>query len=751
MDGRDQKTRGERQRKIILVRILGILFLALTGPFLRAENVLKAVRVGAGPRLDGRLDDEAWKRAVPFTNFLQAEPNPNSPPSERTEVRICYDARDLYIGVFCADTEPSMISANTMAHDADEDGENDDNVKILLDPFQDKRTAYVFFVNPRGARTEGLAFGEHPSLDWDGIWDARAEILENGWSAEIRIPFKTICFNPRLLAWGINIERYIPRRQETIRASGTSLDSQFFNPNEAAALEGIEDIKQGSGITIRPYGLLGASRDPAESAGTDWNTDVGIDIYKNITPNFVGAFSYNTDFAETEVDERRVNLTRFPLFFPEKRTFFLEGSEYFNFGPMSDSFVPFFSRRIGLLEDGEQVPILFGAKMYGRLGRTNISVLDVATRPIDDPSGPNLPGRNLTAVRVYQNLWEQSRVGFIFTSGNPEAPRGVSRGNTLAGMDFRFSTSRFRGDKNLAFDAWAVYNWNTPATPPPAGEKGRKYAFGARIDYPNDLWDINLNYAYYGDALNPGLGFISRKGVQTLSLRSEYMPRPKKETGIGKLVRQFFLEPEAEFYWDLSGRLETRSWGLSPAIQLESGDRIEGNVGINRDVLPYDFEVSDGVVLPRGPYDYTNYRIGIESATHRPVQVELNRHFGQFYSGRYSENEIGISLRYKGYATLGIQATFVRGRLPQGDFDENVYQIKADLYFSPDLGLMNYVQYDDVSRELGIQSRFRWKITPGNEIFLVYSRNWERRWDPMSRFVPMGEHGVFKIQLTIRP
>ena len=736
---------------------LGLL--ALAAPLLQAGTVLKAVRVDKGPHLDGRLDDEVWKQAVPFTGFLQAQPKPQIPPSERTEAYILYDEQNLYIGVYCYDGEPRRITANTMAHDSDNEGESDDNVKILLDPFQDKRNAYVFFVNPRGARSEGLAFGEHSSLDWDGIWDAKAAIREDGWTAEIRIPFKTISFKPGLAAWGLNIERYIARKQETIRASGADLDSHFFNPNEAAALEGIAGVKQGSGFTIRPYGLVRTTKEnEAENPSRDWGSDFGFDIYKNFTPNFVGAFSYNTDFAETEVDERQINLTRFPLFYPEKRTFFLEGSEYFNFGTSSGggqyhaSFLPFYSRRIGLVK-GFQIPILFGAKVFGRLGNTNISLLDVSTQSFDnslenqDPQDDLLlPAKNLLAARIYQNLWEESRVGFIFTNGNPSSPAPAgSDYNRLAGVDFRYATSRFLGDKNLTFDAWGVYNWW------PDPEKKNHQGYGLRLDYPNDLWDVATSYNYYGDGLDPGLGFILRPGVKTWTGRASYMPRPGKDTWVGKYVRQFFLMGFADIYWDLAGRLETRMLSFSPEIQLESGDKIEGSINSNYDVLPYDFEVADGVVIPLGPYGYTNYRVGFETASHRPYQLEFNHHFGEFYSGHLTETEVGLSLKYKGYATVGAQANFIRGRLPEGDFEENVYEIKADFFFSPNLGLMNYVQFDDVSNELGWQARFRWQITPGNEIFFVYNKNWERRWDPTSRFWPAEERGVLKLSLSIRP
>ena len=710
-----------------------LAFFWISASVFSATPVQTAVRVERGPDLDGRLDEEVWRQAPVFTDFRMVFPKTGN-PTEKTELRILYDEKNLYIGVYCYDSHPSKVCANSMAHDADEDAESDDVIKVLLDPFLDKRNAYIFYVSACGAKSEGLAFGEHSSLDWDGIWDARSDLLADGWSTEAKIPFKTISFKPGLAYWGINVERYIPRKQETIRMSGVGQDNFFNNPAEAAELRGIEGIELGTGVTFRPYGAARALREHFEPGGTEYQWDGGFDIYKNFTPNFVGAFSYNTDFAETEVDERRINLTRFPLYFPEKRTFFLEGSEILNFGTTSsESFAPFFSRQIGLHE-GAQVPVVFGTKVFGRLGNTSLAFLDVLTA-----KSFGLPRQNFVAGRVSQNILSESKVGIIFTDGTPTGER-----NTLAGFDLTYQTSRFRGDQNFLIGGWYVYNWNER-------KSGKHQGFGFKVDYPNDLWDIMTMYSYYGDSLDPGLGFLPRNGVQAWSMGINYMPRPEKGW-VGQLVRQFFYELRFNYYWDLAGRLETRRFSLAPFnFHTESGEKFEANITSNRDVLPYDFEVSDGVVLPKGPYDFTNYRLEFKSSSHRAFEIELEQGFGEFYSGHLSETELGVALKYKGYATLGVSTNRVRGNLPQGRFNENVYEMKADFFVSPRLGLMNYFQYDDVSKELGINLRFRWEITPGNIIYFVYTKNWERRWDPMSRFVPLEERGVFKIQLSIRP
>jgi hypothetical protein len=331
-----------------------ILFLSALGLLFPGSPELRAVRIERGPRLDGKLDDEVWSKAVPFSGFRMVFPAPGDPTENRA--RILHDDKNLYLGVYCHDTDPSKVCANSMAHDADEEAESDDVIKVLLDPFLDKRNAYIFYVNACGAKSEGLAFGEHSSLDWDGIWDARSEILADGWTTEIEVPFKTISFKPGLSHWGINVERYIPRKQETIRLSGVGQDNFFNNPAEAAPLQGMEKIHLGTGITFQPYGAARAVQDhTAAGAPRDYEWDGGFDIYKNFTPNFVGAFSYNTDFAETEVDERRINLTRFPLYFPEKRTFFLEGSEIF-FGTTGGEF-PRFSAAGSVCTRGSRFPL----------------------------------------------------------------------------------------------------------------------------------------------------------------------------------------------------------------------------------------------------------------------------------------------------------------------------------------------------------------------------------------------------------
>jgi hypothetical protein len=740
--GLSERSSVSRRAKCLRAALLFFLWLAVGSPFARAAEV-RAVRVKQGPKVDGLLSDPVWREASPFSGFRMVEPQPNQEPTERTEIRVLYDDTNLYLGVHCFDREPHRIAANTLAHDAGGEqgmgfggyghmpsGSSDDLVRVLLDPFQNKRTAYIFSVNARGARGEGLITGGQASLNWDGIWEGRARIVDDGWSAELKIPFKTISFRPGLTTWGLNVERTIARKQEIIRMSGTGRDSNFYNPMEAAGLTGIEGVKQGLGITVRPYGLGSTHKD--FDAGThDEKLDGGLDVYKNFTPNLVGVVSTNMDFAETEVDERRINLTRFPLFYPEKRMFFLEGSETFSFSS-SISFQPFISRSIGLFQ-GEQVPVLFGTKLYGKVGQTNLAILDAQTGRFGD-----LGGQNLLAARMTQNIFAESKVGWIFTNGSPTGAR-----NSLAGVDFQYSSSKFLGNKNVMLAAWGAYSWND--------EPGRHHGFGFRGGFPNDLWNIQSTYAWYGEGLDPAMGYMMRQAMQTGFLSVSYQPRPKSGFLAG-IVRQFFFSASGDYYWDLSGNLETSRINLTPlAFRTHGGEQLTFSINPGREVLTESFEIANGVVLAPGSYSFTNYGFNFNSASHRLVALQAGYTLGGFYSGHYNEATVGLSVKVKGYVSLTLDTDLVRARLPEGRFSENVYQLKADFFLSPDLGLMNYIQFDDISNQLGWSARLRWQISPGNEIYLVFNKNWERRWDPTSRLFPLEQRGVLKISLSIRP
>lgn len=730
-----------RVESLVMFSFLGLALLGQSvWSYAPNGHRLEARKVENGPLVDGYLKDEVWQQAEPFTDFKMVKPDTGVEPTEKTELRVLYDNKNLYIGVYCFTKDPSTITVTDLQADRGR-GNGNDLVRILLDPFQDKRNAYVFLVNPKGTRTDGLATGERFSTNWDGIWEAKTKYLQDGWSIEIKIPFKTISFNPRLGEWGFNVERFLARKSEVIRLNGISKDSFFYNPAEAALLRGFKGIKQGKGITFKPYAALDVSRDYENNEKREWKLNGGFDLYKNFTPNLVGVFTVNTDFAETEVDDRQINLSRFSLYYPEKRAFFLEGSEIFAFeggGGHRPSFVPFFSRNIGLYDE-EQVPINWGAKVYGKIGNTNLALLNVKTRKTN-----GLAAQNFIAGRIYQNVLSESKIGIVFTSGEPGAATGSV--NRLLGIDFKYATSRFMKNKNFTLSGWWVTNKNEITD-------GKHYGYGFKADYPNDLFDIAVTYNYFGDALEPGLGYLPRNSVQKLNGFFQYRPRPKNGL-IGKIIRQFFFRVFSNFYWDLEGNLETarNSFGLLN-FRTESGDMFEFYLIAQEEVLDEPFEVSDGVEIPIDAFSFTRYQFEFRSAAHRIVKVNAEYEFGGFYSGELTKTKLGLDFNHKGNIKLGLQGIFIRGDLPEGKFNENLFRAKADFYLNPDLGLMTFIQYDSVSENIGANIRFKWRISPGNTIYLVYNKSWERGWDPenLSRFVGLEDRGIFKVQLSVRP
>jgi hypothetical protein len=702
---------------------------------LLAYNIhISARRVEKAPTIDGYLTDEIWQQARIFTDFKMVKPEIGE-PSEKTELRVLYDQNNLYIGIYCFTQDSSTITITNLSHD--QRGHDNDTIRILLDPFQDKRNAYVFFVNPKGARTDGLATGENFNTNWDGIWEAASKIQKDGWSTELKIPFNTISFNPRLGEWGFNVERYIPCKMEVIRLSGISNDIFFYNPAEAALLEGFTNIKQGKGITFKPHAALEMSQDYENQQNRKWNLPWGFDLYKNFTPNLVGVLTYHMDFAETEMDERQINLTRFSLYLPEKRAFFLEGSEIFNFeggGGRRPSFIPFFSRTIGLYEE-EIIPIDWGIKIFGKIGKTNLALLDVKTKAVN-----NIPNKNFFAGRLSQNIFSQSKLGLIFTSGE-SGPESIA--NNLLGMDFKYATSHFLKNRNFSLSGWWAYNWNRYV-------EGKHYGYGFKMSYPNDLFNVDIAYNYFGDSLEPGLGFLPRNAVHQVQSSFQFRPRPKRGL-LGKLVRQIYFRVFAYLYWNLEGNIESLRIPMCPLtnIRTESGDQFEFYIIPQKEVLTEPFEVATNLFIPIGDYDFTRYQVEFRSASNRKIRFNIEYETGGFYSGKLDQIRMNLDFRYKGNINLGVQGNFVHGNLPEGIFDKNLYRLKANFFLNPDIGLMTFIQFDSETEQIEANFRLKWRISPGNTIYLVYNRSWEK--DSLSRFIPLIDRGIFKIQLSWRP
>jgi len=686
-------------------------------------------------RLDGHLTEPAWQQADLAVELVQQSPRPGQPTPFKTQVRVLITRDTLYFAFQCTDPEPGRISVHTMQRDAGLSG--DDTVSVVLDTYADKRTGYYFQINAAGARVDGLIIDpEHPSSDWDGIWDARTARTDSGWTAEIEIPVRTLSFTPGLKAWGLNLERRVARDRITLRWAAPSLDAFLYDMSRAGELPGTDGLTQGRGLELTPY-VIGRMKEAFGRAPRAWQGAGGLDFTWRITPKLAAVFTGNTDFAETEVDTRQVNLTRFPLFFPEKRAFFLEGSNQFEFGlGLGRSFIPFFTRRVGLLR-GQQVPVEAGVKLNGRVGRWNLAVLDVQTRETR-----LAPATNLFAGRASYDINQNLRVGTLVTHGDPEGRKQ----NTLAGFDAVWRSSRFQGDKNFLVGAWTAF---TAGDHPAGGRSG----WGFKVDYPNDLWDCAVTFNQFGEALSPALGFLPRPGTRQYSAKCDFMPRPSRD-GPFRFIRQQFLEGNYRRVTNMRGINESWNAELVPLkVQFESGDGFEFQWVPQYEWLPGPFEITEGLTIPPGAYRFNRWTLEAETSSHRPLQAGSITGSGRFYSGRLTQWENYLrwtSPKGRYQAGLTVEQNF--GRLQEGSFVQRLWQLETAFSWSPNLALTSFVQFDTESQNLGANTRLRWTLKPGRELFLVWNRGWQRlrtsREDLL--LTPDSEFLALKLRWTLR-
>ena len=675
---------------------------------------LRGATTDAAIRLDGRLDEAAWTSADSVL-LTQVEPREGAAPAAPTVVRVVVTRTAIVVGIRADDPEPGRLVAFARQRDAPLGSE--DHVKIVFDTYGDGRSGYVFAVNPNGARYDALVTnqGESENANWDTIWETAAAPTPTGWSVEILIPLKSLMFREGLGEWGFNVQRRIQRLQETDRWAGAVQDASVTRVGRAGLLTGLPAFDLGLGLTVRPSVTAGVGI-PTPAAGWRGQERTSVDATQRLGPNTLASLTVNTDFAETEVDSRQTNLTRFPLFFPEKRTFFLQGADVFDFGlGTGRDVVPFFSRRIGLL-GGRQIPVDVGAKVNGRIGGTNVGALVTRTRGLD-----TLPtGTGMGVMRVRQNVLAESSVGLIATLGDPLGRRDA----WLVGPDVTYQTSHFRGDKNFLIGAWGMVMNRE-------GLAGDRTAWGGKIDYPNDLWDMTATFKRIGDGFQPSLGFVPRPGVQLATIGVNYQPRPTRPIGPLR-VRQMFHEFQATYVTGPDGRWQSYRVFTAPVNwRLESGDRFELNVVPVGERLDAPFEIADGVLIPAGDYRWNRYRVEGGLAAKRRFSGEATWWFGDFYSGRLSEMEVTASWKPSSLINVELTGEHNVGRLSEGAFTQDLLGTRLRVNVSPDLQATSFVQYDNESRAVGTNTRIRWTFRPEGELFVVYNHNLRTR-DPIT-------------------
>ncbi len=695
--------------------------------------------------LDGVLSEPVWSSGPTIENLTMIEPVEGGDPTGRTRIRILANARYLVIGVQAFDPDPNGIVSTSKVRDPSLRSE--DYVKVVLDPFLDGRTGYIFALNPGGARYDALVArrGEGEDSQWDAVWEAATARNAEGWSAEIRIPLQSLTFDGTLDRWGFNVERRIERLQEVSRWASPFRDAKIAQTVRAGYLTDLPSFDTGRGLTVRPAGVVGAEK-PSGNEPWKGSSEPSLDVFQRLGDNTTAMATLNTDFAETEVDTRRTNLTRFPLFFPEKRTFFLEGSDVFDFGvglssSQSSDVVPFFSRRIGLVA-GKAVPLDVGGKISGKAGSTSFSGLVTRTG-----NAPELvPAATMGAFRLKRNVLEESTIGALATFGDPSG----AEGSYLAGVDATYQTSRFRGSKNFILGAWGMVTDRE-------GLSGDKTAFGGKIDYPNDVWDIALTYLRIGEDFDPAMGFVPRRGIHKLSGGANY----RHYAEALPWMRYMYYEVNPTLVWGLDGRWESYRLFFAPINwRLESGDRVEFNANPEGERLVEPFEIADGVVIDPGSYHFVRYRLEWAMAAKRKVSGQITWWFGDFYDGKLDQIQARLQLRPSELIVFDLNATRNIGAVQAGDFDQQVYALTARANFSPDLQLTSFVQYDDESRKIGTNTRLRWTFHPLGDLFLVYNYNVvdqlpgegsaTESLNRRSRWVLDGSQIILKVQYALR-
>jgi len=726
-----------------------ITFLILTTVLVasgQSQKSITAIKIDRSEIiLDGRIDEPFWQKIEASGGFLMQEPVEGGEPTERTEIRIAYDENNLYISAICYDSDPDGIKAFQKKRDVSLS--TDDRFMWILDTFLDGRNAYFFEINPAGLIGDGLlTTGQGITLnkDWDGIWRPWTHIGDFGWSTEIRIPFRTVNFDPSSDTWGLNFQRTIRRKNEELLWTGHERNLGIFRPQNAGRLTGLEGLSQGLGLEVVPYGKLGRSRverDDESGFDRDTNIDGGFDVNYNITSGLKASFTLNTDFAETEVDTRQVNLSRFPLFFPEKRDFFLEGTNIYQFAPRS-GVTPYFSRSIGL-EEGNPIPINYGGRIVGRLGRFEIAALQVRTSAQD-----TIHAEDFSVIRLKRNFFKESSLGVVYTrrhtKDGDELYEPVQDRHTF-GADLGLNTSTFLTNKNLQFQAFYVMH-NAFSPMDDATSVSDRSSRGIRFNFPNQPWSGSVSYREFGEAFDPAVGFNPRNAFRRVEPRFTYSPLIEKS----KVIRELTWELSFEHLMSLDWNKLTQNARFTPiGLRFETGDEVSYQFIRNFELLTEDFDIlGDGsIVIPVGEYTNWIHSFEIETANYRRVTYEIEINWGGFWSGTSTSYENSIVLRP--FPGINLTAEYIRTNvdLKDGDFSTNLYRFIGNFDFTPFISFSSNIQFDDLSKKLGLNNRFRYTITPGSDIFLVYNHNWI---EDIDRFRTTSNTGVVKATFTHR-
>ena len=685
--------------------------------------------------MDGVLDEAAYQ-TPPIGGFIQTLPLEGEPASERTDAWVFYDDDNIYLVCRCWDSAPpEEWIANEMRRDTNGLRQND-FFGALFDTFHDRRNGFNFYTNPLAARADQWITDEgNPNSDWNPVWSVRTGRFEGGWTAEMAIPFKSLRYRSgEDQTWGIQIRRAIRRKNEfaylTFVPASTGGTSSIFRVSAAADLVGLDLPPAGRNIEIKPYATSSLTSDLAlaDPVSNEADGEFGLDLKYGITASITADLTYNTDFAQVEVDERQVNLSRFSLFFPEKREFFLEGQGTFDFGRRPSTGrggggggggrgggrggggggfggggsepTVFYSRRIGL-SDGEAVPITGGGRVTGKAGRLGFGLMNLQTNDVEGVT----PETNFSVVRIKRDLLRRSNIGALFT--NRSKSREVDGTNQVYGADGSFNFG-----ENVSFSGFYAQS-RTP------GLNSDNESYVGRANYGGDRYGLSADYTVVGDNFNPEVGLVRRDNFRRYSTFARFSPRPRSIESI----RQFRLFVRYERIESLNaGVLETEVWNGGFAIEFENSDQFGVFGGVNFERLEVPLQVSSDVSVPVGNYDFKSVSFQYGLGGQRRVSGSFSFQVGEFYDGTirtvgYNRGRISVLDRF----SLEPSVSFNDVKLPAGDFTTTLVGLRADYAFSPLMFVGGLVQYDSDSDSFSTNLRFRWEYAPGSEFFAVYT------------------------------
>ena len=696
----------------------------------RGAPVVHATFVENGPKIDGDLNDEVWQRALPAGGELfQVEHKDNVTGSEVTEFRVLYDKNNLYLGVWCFQKNPNEITANA---GNDENSDGDDFVGVILDTFHDKRNGYIFLVTPNSLRVDVLV-SDNGNLngDWETVWGARCAIRDWGWGAEVAIPFKSISFDDETATWGMNFARRMQHANETLVWANGRPGAEASNPSNAGVLHGLKGLEQGLGIDVMPFLASSYTNERGEKKQDDFDFDGGIDMRHRVNSSITAQLSVNTDFADVEADHRQFNFSRFDESFPEKRAFFLEDAGIFEF-PSPGEVGPYYSRKIGLNDAGEVVPIHLAAKVTGRSKDYNFGLMDVLVEGGDQP-------RNVFIGRGRKNLTENSTAGLISTWGDP---RSDATSSSL-GADYKYHTGEFLGKHTFTTEIFALGSYSEEGK-----GGGMQPAYGLRSDFKREDGEVFLHgsYAEVGANFNPGMGYAWRDDFRKYNMGAEYKPKYEEVDWLNSTIHEYAFD----LYTDTGNNLEStfQEFNLL-GLSFASGDYLGFFVDHHTDRPPPRKSVWGKSLDKQDKYEWWSHGLYFQTSNRRKIGGTLHFITGEFYENPQLAYGTGLEFRFWKEFLFGFDysITEIDWWDPEPETKLKVLNANATINFSRDLFISNLIQYDNDSNSVGVNSRLQWEYKPGAKFFLVVNQGYEVQG---SRFSLQGYGTALKLGTLFR-